>query len=292
MPNAKHWLLATRPKTLPAGIVPVLLGSSIAYSEGKLNWLVAVLALICSLLIQIITNFINEIYDFKKGADTAERKGPQRMVASGIISPKQMAFASALLGLITFGLGLIIVANSDYYILAVGLISLFFAWLYTGGPYPLAYNGLGDVFVFVFFGLVAVCGSYYAQTLSWNWLTFIAAIAPGLLSMNILGVNNYRDIDTDKVAGKRTLSVKIGKANAILMYQLSLAMAFIVPIAIFAINLNLLSLLPLILIPIGLKLIKSLKTKVGIELNEVLAGSGKLVFLHGILTSIGFLIRW
>ena len=202
-----------------------------------------------------------------------------------------MAFASALLGLITFGLGLIIVANSDYYILAVGLISLFFAWLYTGGPYPLAYNGLGDVFVFVFFGLVAVCGSYYAQTLSWNWLTFIAAIAPGLLSMNILGVNNYRDIDTDKVAGKRTLSVKIGKANAILMYQLSLAMAFIVPIAIFAINLNLLSLLPLMLIPIGLKLIKSLKTKVGIELNEVLAGSGKLVFLHGILTSIGFLIR-
>ena len=109
--------------------------------------------------------------------------------------------------------------------------------------------------------------------------------------MNILGVNNYRDIDTDKVAGKRTLSVKIGKANAILMYQLSLAMAFIVPIAIFAINLNLLSLLPLILIPIGLKLIKSLKTKVGIELNEVLAGSGKLVFLHGILTSIGFLVK-
>lgn len=291
MPTLKHWILATRPKTLPAGIVPVLLGSSIAYADGKLNIFLSGIILIASLLIQIMTNFINEIFDFKKGADTSERKGPKRMVASGIITPSQMKNAVIILAVITVGLGSVIIYKSDSYILLIGVLSLIFTYLYTGGPYPLAYNGLGDLFVLIFFGIIAVCGTYYALTLELTWSVFIASLAPGFLSMNILGVNNYRDIDTDKSVNKNTLQVKIGKKNSLKLYSLLMIMAFLVPIVLFIKDGYYFYLLPLAAVPLAIKLINAVKTRQGIELNEVLAGTGKLVFIHGILSAVGFIMR-
>jgi 1,4-dihydroxy-2-naphthoate octaprenyltransferase len=298
MANLKHWLLASRPKTLPASIAPVLVGLGAAFDYGNfangntsLNYPIALLTILCALFIQIITNFINEIYDFKKGADGKDRVGPQRMVAAGIISPKAMKNASSALAILTFCMGLIIVYNSDYYILLVGILSLLFAWMYTGGPYPLAYNGLGDLFVFIFFGVVAVCGTFYSQTLSLSIPTIIASCAPGFLSMNILCVNNYRDIDTDIKVGKRTLQTKIGKANSIKLYKTLMIGAFLTPIAIAAITSNPFALAPLALFPIAIKLCKTLPKLQGAELNQILAGTGKLLFLHGLLTCLGFILH-
>ena len=291
MSKLKYWLLATRPKTLAASIVPVLIGSSIAFSDKSINYPIVLITMLCAVLIQVITNYINEIYDFKKGADTKDRIGPQRMVASGIISPQQMTIAVIILLTITFLFGLILVIHSDISILIIGLISLLLAWFYTGGPFPLAYKGLGDIFVFIFFGIIAVSGSYYVQTQSLNSIVFIAALSPGFLSMNILGINNFRDIDTDKMVGKITLSVRIGKNNSILLYTLLMILSFIVPILlVFATN-NYFSLLPLITLPLAIKLVRDMKTKKGMELNSTLAGTGKLLFFHGILMSLSFIIN-
>lgn len=290
MASIKHWLLATRPKTLPAGTVPVVLGSSIAFCDGKLNILIAVLCLLCSAFMQIIANFVNEIYDFKRGADTKERTGPQRMVASGIISAKEMSVGAIVLGIITVILGGIIILNSGIWILITGVVALIFAWLYTGGPYPLAYHGLGDICVLIFFGLVAVNGTYYAQTLELSPICLLASFAPGFLSMNILGINNFRDIDTDKKAGKFTLSTKLGRENCIFLYRSLMMLAFIVPVVLYVIKSSVMFLFPLALIPFGLKLINDMKTKNGTALNSVLAGTGQMVFFHGILSSLGFIL--
>ncbi|NTU54498.1 MAG: 1,4-dihydroxy-2-naphthoate polyprenyltransferase, partial [Chlorobiaceae bacterium] len=199
------WMLAIRPKTLPAGAMPVVLGSALAFANGTFRVLPALVALICALGIQIATNFINEIYDFRKGADTAERLGPTRTVAAGIISERTMTRVSIGLGLSVFVLGLYLVAIGGWPILLVGVLSLLFAWAYTGGPFPIAYSGLGDVFVFIFFGLVAVGGTYYVQSLTLPFPVLIAAAAPGAFSVSILLVNNIRDIDTDRKVGKMTL---------------------------------------------------------------------------------------
>ncbi len=246
--------------------------------------------MLCAVLIQIITNYINEIYDFKKGADNKDRIGPQRMIASGIISPKQMTIAVISLILITFGLGLILVYYSDINILYLGLLSLLFAWFYTGGPFPLAYKGLGDIFVFIFFGLVAVCGTYYIQCRTVSLEVFIASLAPGFLSMNILGINNFRDIDTDKAVGKKTLSVRIGRKYSIVLYSVLMALSYMVPAVLWVMSSNFYMLLPLMTIPTARELVKDMKIKTGAELNSTLAGTGRLILLHGILTSVGFVI--
>lgn len=290
MAKIKYWLLATRPRTLFAGLAPVMIGSAIAYSDGKFQPALAGIIMLASLLIQIITNFINEIYDHKKGADTAERKGPQRMVASGLISPKEMRNGVILLSIITLILGGFIVYYSDYYILLVGVLSLLFAYSYTGGPYPLAYNGLGDIFVLIFFGIIAVCGTYYALSLDITWTVFLASLAPGFLSMNILGVNNYRDIDTDKIANKNTLQVKLGKEKSIRLYMFLMGLSLLVPASLYFLTGKLPHLLPLLTTPYMDKLINELKTKTGVELNSVLAGTGKLVFIHALLTSLAFVL--
>lgn len=172
------WMLAIRPKTLPAGAMPVVIGSALAAADGVFRPLPALVALICALGIQIATNFINEIYDFRKGADTAERLGPTRTVAAGIITEQTMTRVSISLGVSVFVLGLYLVAIGGWPILLIGVLSLLFAWAYTGGPFPIAYSGLGDVFVFIFFGLVAVGGTYYVQALSLPTAVLVAAAAP------------------------------------------------------------------------------------------------------------------
>src|SRR5579875_960856 len=203
----RGWYLAARPHTLPAAVVPVLVGTALAIADRHFNLPVALATLLASLLIQIGTNFANDYYDFHKGADTEERLGPMRVTASGVFTPAQVAKATAITFALALVVGLYLVWAGGVPILLIGLFSILSGIAYTGGPYPLGYNGLGDVFVFVFFGLVAVMGTYFLQAGTVTLGAFMAAVPVGLLCTNILIVNNLPDIDTDRAAGKRTLAV-------------------------------------------------------------------------------------
>ncbi|MBV5302869.1 MAG: 1,4-dihydroxy-2-naphthoate polyprenyltransferase [Chlorobium sp.] len=289
--SLQAWMLAIRPKTLPAGAVPVVLASALAAVDGHFHFLKALVALICVLGIQVATNFINEIYDFRKGADTAERLGPTRTVAAGLISEKTMIKVSALLVGAVFLLGLYLVYTSGWPIFLLGLLSLIFAWAYTGGPYPIAYSGLGDLFVFIFFGLVAVGGTYYVQAHTLSPPVLLSAVAPGLFSVNILLVNNIRDIATDRTVGKMTLPARIGASRARQLYVILTVIAFLVPVLLSMSGYSPWGMLSLLSSPLAFTMIRQLYASEGRELNNVLAGTGKLLTLHGILFSFGLLIQ-
>lgn len=284
-------MLAVRPKTLPAGAMPVVLGSALAAAAGAFRPLPALVALICALGIQIATNFINEIYDFRKGADTAERLGPTRTVAAGIISEQTMIRVSIGLGLSVFVLGLSLVAIGGWPILLVGVLSLLFAWAYTGGPFPIAYSGLGDIFVFIFFGLVAVGGTFYVQSLTLPFPVLVAAAAPGAFSVNILLVNNIRDIDTDRKVGKMTLPARIGAPAARALYVLLTLVGYLVPFAMIRFGYSAWGLLSLLSLPLAIGMVRTLYRSEGRALNAVLAGTGKVLTVHGALFSIGLVLQ-
>jgi 1,4-dihydroxy-2-naphthoate octaprenyltransferase len=283
-------MLAIRPKTLPAGAMPVVLGSALAAADGQFRPFPALVALICALGIQVATNFINEIYDFRKGADTAERLGPTRTVAAGIISEKKMITVSASLAGAVFLLGLYLVSIAGWPILVIGLLSLLFAWGYTGGPYPIAYSGLGDFFVFLFFGLVAVGGTYYVQAQTLTLPILLAAVAPGAFSVNILLVNNIRDIVTDRKVGKMTLPARIGGDWARRLYIALTVLAYLVPALLWLNHYSPWVLLSLFSAPLAFMMIRRLYASEGKELNQVLAGTGKLMTLHGLLFAAGLLV--
>lgn len=283
------WLLAIRPKTLPAGAVPVLLGSAMAAADGKFRFLPALVALICALGIQVATNFINEIYDFRKGADTAERLGPTRTVAAGIISEGMMIRVSVVLMIVVFMLGMYLVYIAGWPIFLVGVLSLLFAWAYTGGPWPIAYSGLGDIFVFVFFGLVAVGGTYYVQASGLDYPVLFAAAAPGAFSVNILLVNNIRDIATDRTVGKMTLPARIGGENARMLYVILTALAYLMPVVVWLKGYSAWGILSILSFPLAFGMIRKLYASEGKELNGVLAGTGKVMTIHGLLFSMGLL---
>ncbi|MDH5760125.1 MAG: 1,4-dihydroxy-2-naphthoate polyprenyltransferase [Gemmatimonadota bacterium] len=223
------WILAARPKTLPAAVAPVLVGMGLAAHHGVFDGLPAVAALVGAVLIQIATNLANDYYDYVRGGDTEERVGPTRVTQAGLIEPAAVkrgmwvTLAAALL------VGVYLVQVGGWPIVIIGLASLACAVLYTGGPFPLAYHGLGDVFVFVFFGLVAVSGTYYVQGLAWPADAFLAGVGMGALNTAILVANNLRDIETDARAGKRTLAVRLGRRGSRIEYLLLLAVAFAVP---------------------------------------------------------------
>ncbi len=285
------WLLAVRPKTLPAGAVPVLLASALAAADGKFRLVPALVALVCALGIQIATNFINEIYDFRKGADTSERLGPTRTVAAGIITERTMIRVAAVLMVAVFLLGLYLVAIGGWPILLVGLLSLLFAWAYTGGPFPIAYSGLGDVFVFVFFGLVAVGGTYYVQAHLLNVPVLVAASAPGAFSVNILLANNIRDIETDRKVGKMTLPARIGAPAARVLYVVLTVLAYVVPLFMVGFGYPVWSLLALLSLPLAIGMVRQLYRAEGRAFNLVLAGTGRLLTVHGLLFSAGLIFN-
>lgn len=288
--SLQAWMLAIRPKTLPAGAMPVVLGSALAAADGQFRPFPALVALICALGIQVATNFINEIYDFRKGADTAERLGPTRTVAAGLISEKKMITVSASLAGAVFLLGLYLVSIAGWPILVIGLLSLLFAWGYTGGPYPIAYSGLGDFFVFLFFGLVAVGGTYYVQAQTLTLPILLAAVAPGAFSVNILLVNNIRDIVTDRKVGKMTLPARIGGDWARRLYIALTVLAYLVPALLWLNHYSPWVLLSLFSAPLAFMMIRRLYASEGKELNQVLAGTGKLMTLHGLLFAAGLLV--
>jgi 1,4-dihydroxy-2-naphthoate octaprenyltransferase len=211
----KIWVAAARPRTLPAAVAPVIVGSALAWRAGAFDAVAATICLVFALLVQIGANFANDYYDFVHGADTGERVGPRRAVAAGLVPPATMRRAMGLTFGLALAVGLTLVAWGGWWLVAVGVVSIASGIAYTGGPFPLGYHGLGDLFVFVFFGLVAVGATFYVQAGHVSLSVLLAAVAIGLLTVNILLVNNYRDVETDRKAGKRTLVVRFGRRFAL-----------------------------------------------------------------------------
>ncbi|MGJ3244009.1 MAG: 1,4-dihydroxy-2-naphthoate polyprenyltransferase [Opitutales bacterium] len=227
------WLSACRPKTLPAAAVPVLVGSAEAWRLGGFDPLPAAICLGFALLMQIGVNFANDAWDHEKGADMAERTGPRRAVASGWVSGRTMKRAAFGVLALGFCLGLTLTAWGGPWLIAVGIASVLGALAYTAGPFPLAYRGWGDVFVILFFGLIAVGFTTYVQTGDFAGSAWLLGLAIGLLANNILVVNNLRDIESDARVGKRTLAVRLGRTGSLLQYQLSVTIACLVPVALY-----------------------------------------------------------
>ncbi len=220
----KNWVLATRPKTLLVSVAPVLVGCSYAWQEGMFDALIALITLLTALMIQIGTNLCNDYFDHQKGADTLERVGPVRVTQAGLISPQHVKYAFIAVFGFAAVLGVMLALRGGWPIVLIGIASLISGVIYTAGPYALAYVGLGEVFVLIFFGPVAVLGTYYLQTLHWAFEPAITGIALGLLACAILVVNNIRDVQQDQKAGKRTLVVRFGKNFGQLEYLFCLLM--------------------------------------------------------------------
>ena len=287
----KCWIIASRPRTLPAAVVPVVVGSAAAASDNKFIFLYAFIALACSLLIQIGTNFTNDLYDYLKGADNEKRKGPLRVMANELITAAEMKAGIAIVFLTAFALGLYLVNTGGFFVLVIGIASILAGLAYTAGPYPLAYNGLGDLFVFMFFGIVGTVGTYYIQAHTISYLPFLCSIPVGALITNILVVNNYRDIDEDRAANKYTLAVKFGRGFTRYQFIFLLFISFIMPfILFFGFDFKGWVFLPYLTFPIALKLIKMLYTFDGIELNKTLELTAKLSAIFGLLFSAGILL--
>jgi 1,4-dihydroxy-2-naphthoate polyprenyltransferase len=283
------WVLAARPRTLTAAVVPVLVGTAAAAAQGGMRIVPALAALLSAVCIQIGTNLANDYHDFQRGADTAERLGPRRVTQSGLVPPRTVR--AAALG--TFGLaallGAYLAVVGGWPILVTGVLSILSGWLYTGGPWPLGYHGLGDVFVFVFFGLVATAGTAYVQMRAVPAEAWIAAVAVGALATAILVVNNLRDIATDAKAGKRTLAVRLGPAATRSEYVLLLAVAFAVPWALVTLGRPWV-LLPLAALPLAIPPLRLVLRGQGAELNAALGGTARLQLVYGALLALGLVL--
>jgi 1,4-dihydroxy-2-naphthoate octaprenyltransferase len=286
--SLKIWLLAARPKTLPAAAAPVVVGTSVAINEGVFHPGPALAALLGALLLQIGSNLANDVFDYKKGADTTKRLGPMRVTQAGLLTPTQV-----LVGMWTvFGLaaliGLYLIWVGGWPVVVIGLASIAAAVAYTGGPFPLGYYGLGDLFVFIFFGLVAVCGSYYVQAGTISWLAVWSAVPVGVLVVNILVVNNLRDIDTDRAAGKKTLAVRLGSRGVQSEYLLLLALAYLVPLLLWLLGkTSPWVMLAWLSLPAAYRPTRLVLTENGSILNQALAGTARLALIFALLFSVG-----
>lgn len=285
------WLLASRPKTLPAAISPVLVGTSLAWADGQFSLAPALAAAVGALLLQILSNFANDYFDFEKGVDTRERVGPTRVMAAGLLSALELRFGIAVVISLAVLDGIYLVVVGGWPILAVGAASILAALLYTGGPLPFGYRGLGDLFVFIFFGLTAVCGTYYVQAGTLSPVIFVAAAPVGFLITAILVVNNLRDIETDARAGKRTLAVLIGHKSTRRQYLLLLVLAYSAPLLLWlGYDLGPAVLLPLLSLPLAFRRASSVYSAKGEALNSVLAATAQLSLQFSLLLSIGILL--
>ena len=285
----KIWLEAARPKTLPAAVVPVMTATALAVAHYGADFTRAAICLAFALLVQIGTNFANDYYDFVQGADTAARVGPRRAVAAGLVSPQRMLAATWLVLGVAFAVGLLLVHEVGWALLPIGVISIVCAIAYTGGPFPLGYNGLGDIFVFVFFGLVAVGTTFYVQTGGVTPDVVACAAAIGLLAANILVANNYRDVETDALAGKKTLVVRFGRKFALWQYAFSNLGALLCPVALWlAGGYHWPVLLPLLLTPLAMSLTHRLgASREAPERIVLLGATARLLAAYGVLLSAG-----
>jgi 1,4-dihydroxy-2-naphthoate octaprenyltransferase len=288
------WVMAARPRTLPAAIAPVLVGTAAAVDwAGDLpRWLAFLAALVGSIFIQIGTNLANDYSDAKRGADTADRLGPVRVTSSGLIAPARVLRATWVAFAVAVAAGIYLAAVAGIVILLIGAASIVAGVLYTGGPRPYGYAGLGEVFVFLFFGLVAVNGSYYVQVERLDTLPLGLSIAVGFLATAILVVNNVRDLETDRRAGKMTLAVRMGRGNAVELYRLLVLGAFVVlPLALWAGEASAWPMLGWLAAPLALKPLRIVAGRTdGPALNGALAATGALLGAFSLLVTIGLLI--
>lgn len=286
--NLSAWLLAARPKTLLASLCPVAIGTAMAVHAGQFHPMAMTAALVGAISIQIGTNYCNDYFDYFQGADTEDRKGPTRAVQAGLISPNAMLRATVLM------FGITVIATTYLYLRAgwpfilIGVLSILFGVLYTAGRCSLAYLGLGDPFVLVFFGPVAVAGTYYVQALSVDWPVIIAGLAPGLLATALLVVNNLRDIDEDRIANKRTLAVRFGKRFSRLQYTICVLLAAIVPVVLWATSsMSARILLACVVAVPGAFVISRVWQNDGAKLRPFLGMTAGLLLLYTVLFCVG-----
>lgn len=290
----KLWVLAARPATLPAAIVPVLVGTAAATASPlAVQWLPFLAALMASLLIQVGTNLANDVFDFRRGADaTAERLGPTRVTSAGLVSPSSVLRATLLIMGLAMLVGIYLVTVGGWPILLIGVLSILAGLGYTGGPYPLGYHGLGDIFVFIFFGFLAVGGSAYLQAGTISPLALLTAIPVGCLVTAIIVVNNLRDRDGDALVGKKTLAVILGGPATRIEYALLLTLPYMILIPLAMLHgLSWAAALPLLSVPLAIKWIRYVNVMEGRPLNQALKGTGQLHLLNGVLLTAALWIR-
>ena len=284
-----HWLLAIRPKTLPVSLTPVLVGGALAFADDHspdiLTWLITLLS---AGLIQAGTNLHNDAVDFERGTDTPARIGPRRVTAAGLLDAARVTRAAAICFGLAFIAGVYLAWVGGWPIVVIGLSSLVAGYTYTGGPLPIAYTPLGELFVLAFFGIIAVSGTYYLQTLTFSWLAVLAGLIPGLPAAALLLINNYRDLDTDREAGRRTLIHYTGREVGHWVYGALLLLPL--PLGVL-LNPSTWGWLPILSLPLALRLVYRL-AKAGIDtgLNELLGRTVQYQLLLGVLFSLGLLL--
>jgi 1,4-dihydroxy-2-naphthoate polyprenyltransferase len=288
------WLMAARPRTLPAAVAPVLVGTALAATEGTFKWLTFVAAMLGALFIQVGTNLSNDYSDARRGADAEDRLGPVRVTAGGLVPPRQVLIATYVAFGVAVLAGVYLIAVAGWELLAIGVASILAGVLYTGGPRPYGYEGLGEVFVFLFFGVVAVAGSYFAQVERLEWEAFALAVPVGLLASAILVVNNVRDLETDRRAGKRTLAVRLGRSRTRGLYAAMVYVAFLgvpVPWLASADSIGPWVMLSWLALPLAVPVVRIVRNRTdGPSLNGALARTGQLQLAFCVLLSAGLLL--
>lgn len=291
-PTLETWIMAFRPKTLSASIAPVFIGTAMAFGDGIHHFPTALVCLLAAVAIQIGTNIANDYYDFKKGADTAERIGPTRVTQAGLIKPSTMRLAFIASFTIAALASILLVYRGGWPIAVIGILSIVSGIFYTAGPRPLGYMGLGDLFVLIFFGPVAVGGTYYAQSLEMNMAVLLAGFAPGFISVAILTINNLRDMRSDEKTGKHTLAVRFGRSFTISEYLFAIIIASLIPVFIYWLIEDHIAILACsALIIIAIPVIKTVCEKSdGPSLNKALAQTGKLLMVYSLIFSLGWVL--
>lgn len=287
------WLIAARPRTLPAAVAPVLVGTSLAWTVGPLDWIAFAAASLGALFIQVGTNLSNDYSDARRGADTDERLGPVRVTAGGLVPPKQVLFATYASFAIAVLVGIYLIIIAGPVLLLIGAASILAGVLYTGGPRPYGYEGFGELFVFTFFGIVAVTGSYFVQRQALEWEAFVLAIPVGLLASAILVVNNVRDIETDRRAGKKTLAVRLGRVNTRKLFATMILLSY--PTALLPSIVGSFNAWPALIVltlPLAAGLVRTVNSHTdGPTLNSALARAGILELGFCLLLTIGLLLN-
>ncbi len=286
------WLMAIRPKTLPAAVGPVLVGIAAAYHDGFTNLLVSILALLGAISLQIESNLVNDYFDHKSGVDNEKRMGPVRVMQKGLLNEREMQIGIIVNIAISALIGLYLIYVGGLPILAIGVASIVFAILYSGGPFPLSSHAMGDIFVFLFFGMVAVPGTYYVISKTVNILIFVLSIPVGFLVTAILVVNNYRDFDVDKEAGKLTLAHVFGKNGTKIYYSVLIYASYLIPIALwFFHSFSWTVLLPILSLPLAISNSNTLWKETNLaNLNVTLAKTAKLSLIYSLLFAVGIVL--
>lgn len=285
------WVLAARPKTLPAAVAPVLVGTAVAWTVGGFRAGPAAAAALGALLLQIGSNLANDVFDFERGADREGRTGPLRVTQAGLLAPSQVRAGMAVVFGLALLVGIYLTFEAGWPVVVIGLTAIAAAIAYTGGPFPLGYNGLGELFVMIFFGFAAVCGTAFVQAEYVPSAAWPAGFAAGCLATAILVVNNVRDIDQDRESGKRTLPVRFGRSWGVAEFVALVVLAYLVPTLLVLTGRAAFPLLIVLLgFPLALPLIRSLRQDRGPVLNRTLAGTARLLLIWSVLYSTGLLL--